>query len=218
MSDSPKRITKVKCKKGLWSFAWEKYQTKTQNWDQYSLSCKDQARPELIECFRKMAKHAADICEIVYFEEKMIASGISFTYAADDKPPNCYLVITAQKELEYSNSPLILNTPARPQEPENGMPDEFCWSNELADDIEKLKEEAWRYIKGERAEMSFFAEQPPADKEPTSDIVEEYQRDKKKLLDYQKELLERNGYLKDEKASAGGSDEVIDTSELTIGA
>ncbi|MBR3622028.1 MAG: hypothetical protein IKN43_01595 [Selenomonadaceae bacterium] len=148
----------------------------------------------------------------------MIASGISFTYAADDKPPNCYLVITAQKELEYSNSPLILNTPARPQEPEYALTEEFCWSDELADDIEKLKEEAWRYIKGERAEMSLFAEQPPADKEPTSDIVEEYQRDKKKLLDCQKELLERNGYLKDEKASAGGSDEVIDTSELTIGA
>lgn len=185
MSDLPKRILKIKCKKGLWSFAWENYQQKTQNWDQYTLSCKDQARPELIEIFRKMAEHAADICEILFNPNRMFASGISFSYPADDKPPNCYLVITAQKELEYSGSPLILNTPVRPQKPENGMPDDFCWSEELAADIEDLKEEAWKYISGERAQQSLFEEQPPAENN---------------------NINPRN------------TDEVIDTSELTIGA
>ena len=128
MSDLPKRITKVKCKKGLWFFAWENFQTNTKNWDQHTLSCKDQARPELIAMLQKMAKHAADICEIDYIEGKMVISGITFSYDDDAKHKNIYLVITAQKELEHSQSPLILNTPPRPKVPGNGETEEFCWS------------------------------------------------------------------------------------------
>ncbi|MBQ8697383.1 MAG: DNA cytosine methyltransferase [Schwartzia sp.] len=47
--EPPKRITKIKAKQGVYYFAWEVFQGNTSNWDQHTLSCKDQPRPELLE-------------------------------------------------------------------------------------------------------------------------------------------------------------------------
>ena len=149
--ERPKRIRKIKCKQGLWFFSWEIYQASTNNWDEHTLSCKDQPRPELPELFMKLASHAADICEIAVNDGEMIASGVTLSHTDSG---NRYLVITAQKALEYSHAPLIINTPARPEEPENECDSEdFCWSDELKEDIGALEEEAWKYIKGDRAQQ-----------------------------------------------------------------
>ena len=163
---APRRITKIKCKKGLWFFAWETYQPVTKNWDQHTLSCKDQARQELIDLFMRMGHHAAEICEIptesgIKSEEEentesrengngIVASGITLSYSDGG---NCYLIITAQKKLTYSKRPLLINTPARPEIPEKDEVQEFCWSDDLASDIDLLEQEAWKYIEGDRAQQ-----------------------------------------------------------------
>lgn len=148
----PERVTKIKVKKGVYYFAWEIYQETTKNWDQHTLSCKDPPREELKERIQVMANHVAEICEFPDYDlKKLIVSGITLSYGDEG---NCYLVITAQKHLEYSKAPLIINTPARPAEPENENDDPaFCWSDELARDIGILEEEAWKYINGDRAQQ-----------------------------------------------------------------
>jgi len=151
------RITKIKVKKGEYFFAWEIYQKPTKNWDKYSLNCKDFPREEFKESLQKMANHVTQICE---FEEsatkKIVVSGISLSYT--DK--NRYLVITALKDLTNSKSPLIINTPARPEMSDGAVTAEFCMSKELVWDLENLVEEALRYINGDRAQQKLdFDEQ-----------------------------------------------------------
>ena len=211
--EPPKRVTKIKVKKGVYYFGWEVFQASTKNWDQHTLSCKDQPRPELLERLQTLANHVTEICEFGEWEtKKLIISGVSLSYSDEG---NCYLVITAQKALEYSKAPLIINTPPRPEMPDSDADSqEFCWSDELCADIDALEQEAWMYINGDRAQMSLDFE--GGEKEPPSEIFEEYQRDKEKLLNHQKELLKRHGRLKDKKA--GGSAETIDTKDMNIGA
>lgn len=212
--EPPKRITKIKVKKGEYFFSWEIFQASTKNWDKHTLSCKDKPRPELLERLQTLANHVTEICEFGEREtKKLIVSGVSLSYGDDG---NCYLVITAQKALEYSKAPLIINTPARPAEPENDADSpEFCWSDELANDIDALEREAWKYIDGERAQQTLDFEGGQQDDSKPSGIAEEYQQDKEKLLDHQNELLKRHGRLEDKKA-AGGDTIVVE--EANIGA
>ena len=207
--EPPKRVTKIKVKKGVYYFGWEVFQASTKNWDQHTLSCKDEPRPELLERLQTLANHVTEICEFGEWEtKKLIVSGVSLSYG--DKE-NCYLVITAQKALEYSRAPLIINTPARPEMPESENDDPiFCWSDELCADVDALEQEAWKYINGERAQQALNFEGGKQGDSPPSSIAEEYQRDKTKLLDYKKELLRKNGRLDIEKAAgAGGLSDAI---------
>ena len=153
IKEVPRRITKIKAKKGIYCFGWEVYRDQTNSWDQYTFSCKDMPRPELLERLQVMANHVTTICEFAEQEtKKLIVSGVSLSY---NEKGNCYLVITAQKALLYSKAPLVINTPARPAEPENESDSyDYCWSDELADDIEILQKEAWKYISGERAQQT----------------------------------------------------------------
>ena len=187
--ERPKRIRKIKCKQGLWFFSWEIYQASTNNWDEHTLSCKDQPRPELLERLQVMANHVTEICELGEWEtKKLIVSGVSLSYGDEG---NCYLVITAQKALEYSKAPLIINTPARPAVPESENDDAaFCWSDELAADIETLEQEAWKYIEGERAQMTLDFE---GGEKPAEDNAEKAE-------------------------GAGGSSDTITVEEANIGA
>lgn len=147
------RIVKIKIKQGEFYFAWESFQSKTRHWDKHTLTCKDLPRPEFLEKMQVLANHVTEICEFAKEEsQKLTVSGVSLSYT--DKN-NRYLVITAQKSLAHSKSPLIINTPARPEAPENeGDGEKFCWSSDLTDDIDDLEREAWKYIDGDRAQQT----------------------------------------------------------------
>ena len=152
MTERKKRITKIKAKKGEYFFAWEIYQKATDSWDAYTMTCKDPPRVELKERMIAMVAHVIDICEFDKRDAKRIkVSGITESYTDDNR----YITITAQKELEYSKAPLIINTPARPEWPQNEADSEdYCISRELGDDLKALESEAWRYIDGERAQQT----------------------------------------------------------------
>lgn len=171
-----KRLMKIKVKEGTYFFKWEVFRRDTNNWDQHTLTCKDIPRPELLQRLRALAYHVAAICEFNmqrYEIEKIIISGISLSYGDDG---NRYLVITAQRHLEYSKAPLIINTPARPEQSEGvAVSEEFCWSAALMEDIDALEKEAWEYIDGNRAQQKLDfdgedkSEKPGGDKSDTSD-------------------------------------------------
>ena len=152
MTERKKRITKIKVKKGVYFFAWEIYQKATDSWDAYTMTCKDPPRVELKERMIAMVAHVINICEFDKRDEKrIIVSGITESHTDDNR----YITITAQKSLEYSKSPLIINTPARPEMPQNEADSkDYCISDALADDLKALESEAWRYIDGERAQQT----------------------------------------------------------------
>ena len=145
------RITKIKAKKGEYTFSWEVYQESTKNWDKHTIVCKDPPREELKERLQVMANHVTEICEFEQGATKKIAvSGIAVSYNDDNR----YLVISALKDLAHSKSPLVINTPVRPELPDGDCGAEFCMSDELVRDLEILEEEAWQYINGDRAQIA----------------------------------------------------------------
>lgn len=151
MTPKKKRITKIKVKKGEYFFGWEVYQEATKSWDAYTMKCEDPPREELKERMLAMVAHVIEICELnERVGKKFIISGITESHSDDNR----YITITAQKALEHSKAPLIINTPARPELPQNEADEEYCISLELANDLKALEEEAWRYIDGERAQQS----------------------------------------------------------------
>jgi hypothetical protein len=136
------RITKIKVKKGVYTFGWETWQESTQSYDAYTLICEDVPREELKLCLQALAFFVVEICELHPDDEK-----------------TKYLTITALKELYTSKSPLILNTPARPNADKES---DFCMSKGLMRALENLEEEAWRYINGDRAQQNLFEKEDVA--------------------------------------------------------
>lgn len=197
-----RRITKIKVKKGEYTLSWEEYNESTTDWDKHTFVCKDAPREEFKERLQIMANHVTEICEFNQSAtKKIVVNGISISYGDD----NHHLVIMALKELTNSLTPMVINTPARPAIPNGGCGKEYCMSNELARDLSALEEEAWRYIEGDRAQVSLFDEKstakvsvqgkPPAENEQHLDAFEQYQSDKQKLLAHQEALLRREGYI-----------------------
>ena len=91
------RITKIKVKKGVYTFGWETWQESTQSYDAYTLICEDVPREELKLCLQALASFVVEICELHPDDEKRImVSGITESYK-DEKTK--YLTITALKEL-----------------------------------------------------------------------------------------------------------------------
>lgn len=85
-----------------------------------------------------MPKHSRD---------KITVTGISHSYSLN----NSYVVITAQKELFTSRSPLNLNTPVKAME--SDIDDDYGASDEMVYDVEQLEQEAFNYIDGQRAQQ-----------------------------------------------------------------
>lgn len=158
-----KRVTKVKVKKGIYYFAWEEYQSSTTNWDAHTLTCKDKPRDELLTAMVALVPHVLDICEFDKENAKdFMVSGVTWSYTDD----NQYVTLTAQKKLEFSRAPLLLNTPVRPENAGENGDVAFCMSGELMDDLEKLQEEAWRYIMGDRAQQELAFADAEDESEP----------------------------------------------------
>lgn len=152
MMPKKKRITKIKAKKGEYFFGWEVYQESTKSRDAYTMTCKDPPREELKERMLAMVAHVIEICEFDERDAKrIVVSGITESHSDDNR----YITITAQKSLELSKAPLIINTPARPEMPQNEADSEdYCISLDLANDLKALESEAWLYINGKRAQQS----------------------------------------------------------------
>jgi len=104
---------------------------------------------------QKMAHHIVQICELPEDDvNKIEARSVSLSYGEDGSG----VVISGIKELESNVSPMCLNTPYKPENAPEGM-EECAMSCALQDDIEKLCEEAFRYINGDRAQQNLFTDQ-----------------------------------------------------------
>ena len=149
------RMLKIKIKGKFVTLQWEQYQETTSNWDNHTLMCADPPRPELYTCMQKMAPHIVQICELPEDDaNKIEARSVSLSYGEDGSG----VVISGIKELESNVSPMCLNTPYKPENAPEGM-EECAMSCALQDDIEKLCEEAFRYINGDRAQQNLFTDQ-----------------------------------------------------------
>lgn len=141
-----KRITKIKFKGDLVVVQWQQYQSLTNDWDNFTMSSKETPLPSFPAAMAALAKDVEVVCELPEGERDNITpTGISHSYTDNDS----FIVITAQRKLLSSRSPMNINTPAKTMEGD----DEFAADTSLIDDIATLEEQAFAYIDGQRAQQ-----------------------------------------------------------------
>ena len=141
-----KRITKIKFKGDLVVVQWQQYQSLTNDWDNFTMSSKETPLPSFPAAMAALAKDVEVVCELPEGERDNITpTGISHSYTDNDS----FIVITAQRKLLSSRSPMNINTPAKSMEGD----DEFAADTSLIDDIATLEEQAFAYIDGQRAQQ-----------------------------------------------------------------
>lgn len=114
--------------------------------DTFSLRSSDQPHESLYLAMEDLADYVLETCEVKdsWDAETVRISGVTFLHGEDGRYG---IVVTAQKILEASNSPLILNTPLRRSFDES---DDKSLDPRTEDIVERLLRECGRYIDGDR--------------------------------------------------------------------
>jgi len=122
-----------------------------QGTDTITFESTDAPLPELNAALQKMVDHVVAIAEFpVGWRGDIKIIGVTCTYSNDVQG----LVITARRELENSNAPLIVNTPHFTREPynEDSEDDIGIFSSECGDDLDALEVQVFGYVDGDRAQ------------------------------------------------------------------
>lgn len=153
------RIKKIKItKENKIQVAYEKQSKETRFWDEYSFTCSEPPRPELLTTLQALAPHVIDLCELPESYEKRIkVTGVSFSYGGEKEVMGATII--SQMKLNYSNCDLNLNTPHKISDSYTDYPasEEQLLSCDCVNVLEKLCKEIKLYINGERAQMKLFA-------------------------------------------------------------
>jgi hypothetical protein len=154
----PMRITKVKYSK---SRVLVQYQVEREGSepDEYSMECADAPHPDFEKALQALAPHAILWCELPEaLVKRSRISGVSLSWNHDeDGDVVMGAVVTALVTLVRCQSPLVLNTPHKPERPySDGDPNAvtYCLTADCIAAIGKVLEEAEAYLDGKRAQGS----------------------------------------------------------------
>lgn len=124
--------------------------------DEYSVFSADKPLPEFDAALQAFAVDVVSICELNPSDvDKLKVRGVTLTRTNDILG----VVVTALKELKSSNAPMVINTPHLPETPYSDG-DDFApvMPSGMCQRVWNLEAEAQRYLDGERAQASLFAE------------------------------------------------------------
>jgi len=127
--------------------------------DAYSVEISEAPAPGFTKALENLAQDVLTICELPTDEDtlktiKVLGVSISHTDTETEGVVRGF-TISALKDLKDSNSPLVLNTPHKPEAPYSKSGDNSnCLYLETVERIDTLIEEAEKYLKGHRAQVS----------------------------------------------------------------
>lgn len=136
---------------------FEKRAKNREGWDEYSITCSEQARPEFYIALRGLAGHVAEMCELPEdYANRIQVRGVSFSFGGEKEVMGA--TITAQMELYNSNCPLNLNTPHKASDSYSDIPADpmQLLTDECVNALYVLSNECDLYIGGERAQGQLF--------------------------------------------------------------
>lgn len=151
------RIKKVKRTKEDKIHVEYEQRNKNGTWDEFSMTCAEEGKPELYTAFDALAEHVIEMCELPEdYVDRVIVRGVSASYAGEGGVMGA--TITAQLRLDNSNTNLNLNTPHKAEEPYCADSDPADVENQIlpdgcADAIYDLFGEAEKYVRGERKQL-----------------------------------------------------------------
>lgn len=135
-------------------------------WDEYSLTCSDKPRPELLVALEALAPHVIEMCELPEsYLDRITVRSVSYSYGGDQEVMGA--TISGQMALYYSNCGLNINTPHKASDSYSDGPadDKQLLDSECIKALGVLEDEAIRYIQGDRAQTVLFAAAPAASAE-----------------------------------------------------
>lgn len=152
------RIKKVGHKKGKTSVAWEKENDKGE-FDEFTMTCTQIPKPSFFEALAALKPHVMEMCEFpAEYDSGIDVIGVSFSYSNSVMGAT----ITVLKTLNYSASPLVINTPHKASGAYSEGGDDTNCLNDLAITVlELVASEAEAYLAGDRAQAEL-----PLDGEP----------------------------------------------------
>jgi len=138
-----------------------KYQQKNQTggWNEFSLSCIEQAEPEFYTALSALAADVVEMCEQPEsYIDRIKVRGVSYSYGGDAEVMGA--TISAGMTLLNSNCPLNMNTPHKASDSYNDGPadEKQLLSGDCFDRLRSLHSLAERYVKGTRAQGDLFAD------------------------------------------------------------
>lgn len=157
------RIKKVKAIKDKIHIEYEVSRPEDK-FDEYSLTCQEEAGPLFYAALRDLRRFVVEICEFPtgWTDTRILVNGVSFSYSGANYTMGA--VIIAQLTLVQSNAKLNINTPHKIEEFYHG---ETGDDNQLLPDdcvslLYELTSECQKYIEGSRAQTKMFDKEKAA--------------------------------------------------------
>lgn len=146
------RITKVKSKGDKISIAYQERGI-SGVWDDYQLRCSDRAKPEFYQALKQLAVEVVAWAEMPKeWVKGLEVRSVTYGYCGEDDIMSA--TVTATKELDSSDKPLIVHTPQKLSEPYTPTADAaVCLPPACVKKLNVLMAEAENYINGEREQM-----------------------------------------------------------------
>jgi hypothetical protein len=155
-----RRITKVRCKptEGGWSVEIHEVETRGSEGAEHTVEivhrCKEEPAPELPASLRALAPHVRTILELPddFAEHRLSPTQVSYSMSKNDVEG---AVISGNVSLQHGDGVWGFNTPHLPFEPYGDKP-MATLSDEAVEAVEAVRNEAQRYLDGERAQPGLF--------------------------------------------------------------
>lgn len=151
------RIKKAKVTKENKVLLVYEQRSKTGGWDEYSLTCSEEAKPSFYRAMDDLKVDVIEMCELPEsYLERIKVRGVSFSYGGECDVMGA--TISAAMELKDSYPNLNINTPHKASQMySEAPPDEMqLLSSDCIGRLDDLKTECQAYIKGERAQTKLF--------------------------------------------------------------
>jgi len=151
------RFLKIKYSKGKVKIEYE-IRNKVKDWDQFSLACSNEPKPEFQVALQALSEDVIFMCELPEdYKKRIMVAGVSFSYGSEAEIMGATII--SQMSLKLSNVNLNLNTPHKPSEPYSEDGDQAqCLSDDCVTRLEELISEAEDYVNGIRVQGELFAE------------------------------------------------------------
>jgi hypothetical protein len=175
------RFLKVKYAKFKVTLEWE-IKNKKGDWDQYSMACSDEPKPEFKAALVALDRDVVDMCELpVDYLTRIIVTSVSFSYGGEKEVLGA--TVTAQMHLNKSNVALNLNTPHKVEEfyADDGDPKQLL-TDGCIERLGDLTTQAEAYVNGDRAQGELFPTPEEVKEEGMREIAQEFHDNTKKGL------------------------------------
>ncbi len=157
-----RKFKKIKYKAGKVILAYEQL-NKAGDWDSYSMESTEAPAPSLDLTLQGLRRPLLEETELTMLEPVKINIGsVSISWVeTEDQGTVMGAVISALRELDKSNSPLVINSPFKPERPYTEDGDwTGCLQQETVEAIKLLFDEAELYLEGDRAQTNLFRRKP----------------------------------------------------------